>query len=974
MKRKMRPRLSVNAVGFFAGIFSFFLVAGVVWMADRNEIEKAKALALTVISDRASTVQITIDRALSATYALGAMVRQSGGQIDDFDAIAAQLIPFYPGVASLQIAPNGIVQQVYPLKGNEKAVGHNLLADPARTKEAFLARDTGKLTLAGPFNLVQGGIGAVGRLPIYMKGSKGNATEFWGFTTVLIRFPAVLEDVRLDKLSQLGYQYALWRVHPDTKQTQVIASALPEGQFLKEPLGYQLHMPNGEWTLSVAPTHGWRNLESLSVNLLLAALFSILLGWLAKQMAELRMHRESLASQVEDRTRELREEVTQHLATAEQLQKLSLAVEQSPASIVIADLDGKIEYVNEAFVQNTGYSREEAVGQNPRLLQSGKTPQGNYRQLWNELTQGRVWKGEFFNRRKDGSEYTEWATVAPIRQATGTITHYVAVKEDITEKMSMAAELDAHRLHLEELVQQRTNELDATEARATHILYSAADGLYGVNNEGVITFINPAACSLLGYLAEQAVGQIAHNLFHHSKPDGSPYPLADCRIHNAIGDGSKMRSDDEVYWHADGHPIPVMIAAHPMLQNGECTGSVISFVDVSGQRAAAIAREKAVIAAENLVRVRSEFLANMSHEIRTPINGVLGFAEIGYRNYQNSDKARNAFEKILISGKRLLGVINDTLDFSKIEAGKLHLERTPVAIKNVLDEAADVVRELSLAKHLSLIVELAPNLPQSCIGDPLRIGQVLLNLLSNAVKFTDSGSVTLQAFFAEELLIFRVTDTGIGMNEEQLSQLFIPFQQADGSMTRRFGGTGLGLTIAKRMAELMEGDIRVESQLGKGSVFEFRLPYHPSEEDHVSAISQTADPAGKRLTGFTILVAEDDPINQEILKLNLTDEGARVVVVSDGQQAVKRILEDGAETYHAVLMDMQMPVLDGLEATRQILKLVPGLPVIGQTANAFEQDQEKCLAAGMVGYIAKPIDPEAMISLVLQHLSVDVQT
>ena len=970
MKNKWMAFRSPNLVGLIAGMLSFILAAGVVWIADKNDLEAAQALALSEVTDRASTVQVTIDRALSATYALGAMVQQGGGRIDDFDAIAAQLIPCYPGVASLQIVPNGVVQQVYPLKGNEKAIGHNLLTDPARTKEAFLAKDTGKLTLAGPFNLIQGGVGAVGRLPIFMKGATGDKV-FWGFTTALIRFPEVLEDVRLDKLPGLGYQYSLWRTHPDTQQLQVIASSLSEGKSLQDPLGYQLHMPNGEWTLSVAPTNGWRNLEKTSINVLLATLFSILFGWLAKQMMELRIHRESLAFQVEERTRALREEIRQHQATGEQLQKLSLAVEQSPASIVIVDLDGNIEYVNEAFVQNTGYSRPEVIGQNPRLLQSGNTPPDHYRQLWEALIQGRVWKGEFFNRRKDGREYTEWATVAPIRQASGKITHYVAVKEDITEKRSMAAELDAHRLHLEELVQQRTNELNETEARASHILQSTADGLYGVNGDGVITFINAAACSLLGYSSDQAVGQIAHDLFHHSRPDGSPYPLEACRGHSAILLGQDVRSDDEVYWHADGHPIPVMVAIHPMTQNGANSGAVISFVDVSEQRAAAVAREAALVAAENLAKVRSEFLANMSHEIRTPLNGVLGFAEIGYRNFQNSEKARDAFTKIQMSGKRLLGVINDVLDFSKIEAGKLKIERLDVVLADVIDHSIDLIRDRATAKHLELQVMVDSQLPRRCVGDPLRMGQVLLNILTNAVKFTEHGSVSLHVSMQDSMLRFSVADTGIGITETQRQMLFNPFQQADASTTRRFGGTGLGLAICHRILEMMDGDISVQSEPGKGTTVVFRLPYVEAEatiDENQCELKGNIPGNSQPLSGRSFLVAEDELVNQAILEDNLIDLGAKVVMVSNGMQAVERVRIDGRDAYDMVLMDIQMPMMDGYEASRLILRLAPDLPIIAQTAHAFAEERDRCIAAGMVGHIAKPINLSELMEVAHRFL------
>ena len=296
---------------------------------------------------------------------------------------------------------------------------------------------------------------------------------------------------------------------------------------------------------------------------------------------------------------------------------------------------------------------------------------------------------------------------------------------DITERKREEAELEQYRHHLEDLVEQRTAELLETEARASHILQSSADGLYGIDTDCRITFINPAACELLGYKAEEVIGQRAHGLFHHSKPDGTPYPAEECPTHGSLLHGLDARNDQEVYWHVDGRPVPVMYAVHPMLHDGMVIGAVISFVDMSEQRAAAEAKERALIAAEHLAQVRSEFLANMSHEIRTPINGVLGFAEIGARNYQNSEKARNAFDKILTSGKRLLGVINEILDFSKIEAGKLTIEQVETPLKEVLEHALDLVREQALAKHLDLRVELAPELPQHCLSDPLHLAWML---------------------------------------------------------------------------------------------------------------------------------------------------------------------------------------------------------------------------------------------------------
>ncbi len=532
-----------------------------------------------------------------------------------------------------------------------------------------------------------------------------------------------------------------------------------------------------------------------------------------------------------------------------------------------------------------------------------------------------------------------------------------------------AAELEDKRRDLARLVGERTAALTATEARATHLLESSADGLYGMDRESRITFINPAGCAILGYAPEQVIGRNGHELFHHHRRDGSVYPGEACPVLGALKRGEKVRVDDEVFWHADGHPVPVMYAVHPIIENGEITGAVTSFVDMTEQRAAQEAREQAVLAAENLARIRRDFLANMSHEIRTPLNGVLGFAEIGKRNHQNPDKVLNAFSKIIASGSRLLGVINDVLDFSKIEAGKFVIEAVRVSLADVVAHAVELVQDRAQARGVALNVQLAPDLPPVCIGDPLRLEQVLLNLLSNAVKFTERGRVSVSVQRQADWLVFRIADTGIGMSEAQLAQLFLPFQQADMSATRRFGGTGLGLAISKRILELMGGSIGVESRVDEGSTFEFRLPCRlPEDGAGVPTAAASAARPLLPLRNVSVLLVEDDPVNQAVLEENLFDDGARVVVAASGTAAVDCVRRAGAAAFDVVLMDLQLPEMDGFEATRRIHELCPDLPVIAQSAHAFSEERARCLEAGMVAHIAKPIDPDEMVQTVLAHI------
>jgi len=662
---------------------------------------------------------------------------------------------------------------------------------------------------------------------------------------------------------------------------------------------------------------------------------------------------------------------------------LRLMCDNVPDMIWAKDLEHRYLFANKAICQQLLHAVDttEPVGKNDMFFALRERQSQAHDPLWHTfgelcqdsdtitLANGKPSVFEEFGNVRGCMTYLD-VHKAPFLNDRGEIIGTVGSARNITERKQLDVELERHRTHLEELVKQRTDALLATEARASRILESSADGLYGVDVEGRVTFINPAGCALLGYRPEDVIGRSAHDLFHHSKPDGSPFPADECAGRQAWREGRQARVEDVTYWHADGRPVPVSLAVHPMYAQGKVVGAVVSFADMSEQRAAAEARERALVAAENLARARSEFLANMSHEIRTPMNGMLGFAQIGQRNYQNPEKARNAFEKIIASGNQLLGVVNEILDFSKIDAGQLKVEATEMSLAETLERAVELVAERARAKGLELRLEKAPDFPDTCVSDPLRIGQILLNLLSNAVKFTEAGHITLFAARQDGDLVFRVSDTGIGMNDEQLGYVFNPFQQADGSTTRKFGGTGLGLAICKRLLELMHGTIRVESRPGAGSSFEFRVPYvAPGAPIPAAAASLPAVLPERPLSGLSILLAEDDEVNRLMLETNLEEDGARLVMVGDGREAVERVRQDGAAAYDVVLMDIQMPEMDGYEATRRIRELAPGLPIIGQTAHAFAEEREKCYAAGMVAHIAKPIDPQALVRLILNTVS-----
>jgi PAS domain S-box-containing protein len=396
---------------------------------------------------------------------------------------------------------------------------------------------------------------------------------------------------------------------------------------------------------------------------------------------------------------------------------------------------------------------------------------------------------------------------------------------NITQRKLAERELERYQQHLEEIVAERTGALGAAEEQVRLILESTADGLFGIDSNGMFSFVNPAACVMLGYAAEALIGRPVHRTIHHSHQQGDPYPEEECPMVTTLREGTIIRVGSEVFWRADGGSLPVAYASHPMIRNGEIVGAVVNFTDITVLLETDAARERALREAERLARIRSEFLANMSHEIRTPLNAVLGLAQVGLRESEKR-KAHETFSRILDSGQLLLGIVNDILDFSKIEAGRLVIEQAVFSPGEVIDQAVAMIADRAYAKGLDFQVEEAADLPWSCSGDSLRLAQVLVNLLSNAVKFTERGSVILRARREGDSLLFRVGDTGIGMSEEQIGRLFTPFEQADGSTTRRFGGTGLGLAISKRLVDMMGGTLSVASQIGSGTAFLVRLPLH----------------------------------------------------------------------------------------------------------------------------------------------------
>ncbi len=640
---------------------------------------------------------------------------------------------------------------------------------------------------------------------------------------------------------------------------------------------------------------------------------------------------------------------TQHLIS--ELADVNLALDASTI-VAVTDQTGIITHANEKFCEISGYTRDDLIGKNHRLINSGFHSEEFFSEMWGKIAAGQIWSGEIRNRSKNKVFYWVDTTIIPFLDDRSNPYQYISISIDIT-----------NRKIAEEAVRE-------SEGRFRAISETSPLGIFLTDSKGNCIYINDRFQQISGWSSKEFLGWKWTKTIFPEDLEKLTKEWNEKGTENEYHFEYRLKKKDGTIIWASANSAPIRI-------NNEISGYVGMVEDVTERKHFAVELQTAKEDAEAATLTKSQFLANMSHEIRTPMNSIIGLTGLLLEG-ELSAHQKDLMETVSNSAESLLTIINDILDFSKIEAGKLELEIIDFDLRLTVNEVFNLFSQQSLSGNNKLSFNLVSQIPQIMRGDSGRLRQILTNLVGNAVKFTKNGKVVINTELREEKpeyieIYFEVKDTGVGISPEQSEQLFQAFSQADGSIKRRFGGTGLGLAICKQLAGMMNGEIGVISRLGKGSTFWFTAKFDKSasqtnfrQNSKVLDNSQTIDQKRQQISGdneksvktLQVLVADDNAVNRKVALLMLDKLGYQADFACNGLEVLEALYK---KTYDVVLMDVQMPEMDGLETTKQICcawQKEKRPRIIAMTANAMSGDRDQCLKAGMDDYLSKPIRKE----------------